>query len=165
VVSSSLPCRHSCTHLHTDINVSRQTLRLVCQNVLMHFFQPVQHILQVQAINGLRFGNWTGFLSQLVLIFRPHHSTVYADVAQCNRHGDVVCPSVTNVSPAKTNQDAIWVLDSVRPKEPCIRWGSRSPLHMGNSEGGKGMTHCIVQGLSTTSGSKTAVPIEMLIGM
>ena len=30
---------------------------------------------------------------------------------------------------------------------------------------GKGMTHCIVQGLSTTSCSKTAVPIEMLIGM
>ena len=60
---------------------------------------------------------------------------MYADVAQCNRHGDVVCPSDTNVSPAKTDQHAICVVDSVRPKEPCIKWGSRSLLRRGNSEG------------------------------
>jgi len=42
----------------------------------------------------------------------------------------VVCLSVCHTSePCKngcTDRDAVWVKDSGGPKEPCIRWGSRS---------------------------------------
>jgi len=33
------------------------------------------------------------------------------------------------------DRDAVWVDDSGGPKEPCIRWASRSCLGMGNFEG------------------------------
>ena len=37
-----------------------------------------------------------------------------------------------------TNRDAVWVEDLSEPKEPCIRWGSTSPMGKGNFEEGKG---------------------------
>ena len=37
-----------------------------------------------------------------LLIFRPHRSTTYVDVAYSYRPSSVVCRSVTLVSPAKT---------------------------------------------------------------
>ena len=33
-----------------------------------------------------------------------------------------------------TNRDAVWVVDSGGPKEPCIRWQPRSPRGRGNLE-------------------------------
>jgi len=36
--------------------------------------------------------------------------------------------------------DAVWVVDSGGPKEPCVRWGSRSPWKTAIL--GKGATHC-----------------------
>jgi len=41
--------------------------------------------------------------------------------------------SVTVVNPAKITepyQDAVWVVDSGEPKEPCIRWGPDRPVHL-----------------------------------
>ena len=67
----------------------------------------------------------------------PHRSTMYVDAAYCYRPSSVVCWSITVVSPAKTNQDAVWVEDSGGLSEPCIRWGSRSPIERGNFEEGK----------------------------
>ena len=49
--------------------------------------------------------------------------------------------SVTVVSPAKTadtDRDGVWVEDLGGPKEPCIRWGFRSPMGMGNFKGERG---------------------------
>jgi len=66
-------------------------------------------------------------LETAVIISRLHESTMYIDVACCNRewHGLSVCLSVMMIMvPAKshwTNQDAVWVVDSDGPKEPCIR--------------------------------------------
>ena len=42
-----------------------------------------------------------------------------------------VSRSVTNMSPA-IDRDAFWVVDLAGSKEPCIRWGSRSPHWKGN---------------------------------
>ena len=55
-------------------------------------------------------------------IVRPHRSTAYVD-------GQNDC----------TDRDAVWVEDSSEPKEPCIIWGSRSPMGKGNFEGGRGV--------------------------
>jgi len=38
-----------------------------------------------------------------------------------------------------TDRDAVWVKDLGGPKEPCIRWGSRSPMGRVNFEGEKGV--------------------------
>jgi len=73
----------------------------------------------------------------------PHHGTGYADAAYCygptsvvcRSVGQSVCLSVTLVNPCKngwTDRDAIWVEDSGGPREPCIRWQSRSPMGRGN---------------------------------
>jgi len=45
-----------------------------------------------------------------------------------------VCQSVTVEKNGLTNRDAVWVEDSGGPKEPCIRWRSRSPWE-GRGEG------------------------------
>ena len=80
-------------------------------------------------------------------IFRPHCSTTYVDAACCYRLSSVVCLSVGlsvchSSEPCKngcTNQDAIRAENLSRPKEPCIRWGSRSPMGKSNFEGGRGV--------------------------
>jgi len=49
--------------------------------------------------------------------------------------------SVTIVSPAKTAElieMPFWVTDSGGPKQPCVRWGSRSPHGNGQFGGGSG---------------------------
>jgi len=54
--------------------------------------------------------------------------------------------SVTTVSPAKTAEQIVMLfgkLTPVGPRNPCIRWGSRSPMQMANFEG-KGAAHCKV---------------------
>jgi len=45
--------------------------------------------------------------------------------------------SVTLVSPAKTNRDAVLAEDSGGPREPYVRLGSRSPMGTDNFEGGR----------------------------
>jgi len=68
------------------------------------------------------------------------------DVACCYRRSSVigryirrsVGRSVTIVSPAKngwTDRDAVWGVHSSGPKEPCIRWGIRSPVPRRNYDG------------------------------
>ena len=78
-------------------------------------------------------------------IIRPHCSTTYIDATYCYTPSSVsvFLSSVTLVSPAKngcTDRDAVWVEDSDGPKEPCIRWGPRSP--MGRVNIGERGAHC-----------------------
>jgi len=89
-------------------------------------------------------------VQQETAVVRPHRSTTYLDAARCYRPSSVACWSVClSVSllvchtsePCKngcTDRDAVWVEDLGGPREPCIRWGSRSPMERGNFEGGKG---------------------------
>jgi len=83
----------------------------------------------------------------LGIIIRTHRSTTYVDAAYCYRLSSVVCRSVChNSEPCKkgcTDQDAVWVEYSGWPREPCIRWGSRSPTGRDNLEG-EGPSHCKV---------------------
>jgi len=83
----------------------------------------------------------------IVIISRSHCSTTYIDVAHCYRPSSMVCRSVCHSSePCKnglTDLDAIWLEESDRPKEPCIRWGPDVPMERGNSEGGRA-PHCKV---------------------
>jgi len=46
-----------------------------------------------------------------------------------------VCHSSEPCKNSWTDRDAVWVEDSAGPKEPCFRWGSRSPMGRGNFEG------------------------------
>jgi len=74
----------------------------------------------------------------------PHHSTRYTDAAYCYGPTSVVCRSVGRSvglsvchtsEPCKnswTDWHAIWVEDSGGPREPCIRWQSRSLMGRGN---------------------------------
>jgi len=77
--------------------------------------------------------------SSAAVFLRPRRSTAYVDVAYCYRPSSVVCRSVCHTSePCKngcTDRDAFWVEDSGGPKEPCIRWGFRSPMARGKFEG------------------------------
>jgi len=105
-----------------------------------------------------------------LFIFRPHRSTTYVDAAYCYRPSSVVCRSVclsvfTLLSHVSlTDQDAIWTEDSGGPREPFIRWGSRSPMGRGNFFGVKGRP--IVKYRDTTViCAKTAEPIEMPFGL
>jgi len=74
--------------------------------------------------------------------FRPHRRIMYVDAAYCYRPSSVVyrwvCRSVTVVSLAKTDRDAVSVEDSTGPKESCIRCGFRSPGDGAIFEGRKG---------------------------
>jgi len=88
------------------------------------------------------------FLSFFIFYFimiRPHRSITYVDAAFCYRPSSVVCRSVCHTNePCKkgcTEQDTVWVEDLGESKEPCIRWGSRSPMGRGNFEG-KRASHC-----------------------
>jgi len=49
--------------------------------------------------------------------------------------GRSVCHTSEPCKNGCTDRDAVWVEDSGGPKEPCIRWGSRSPMGRGNFEG------------------------------
>ena len=79
-------------------------------------------------------------LQDFSIIIRPHRSTTYVDAAYCYRPSSMVCLSVCHTSePCKnscTDRDAIWVEDSGGPKEPCVRWRSRSPHGKGQFLGG-----------------------------
>ena len=50
------------------------------------------------------------------------------------------------------------------PKEPRIRWGSRSPMRTVNFEGVK-VAHCRVLGHTAVSCAKMAEPFEMPFGL
>jgi len=71
---------------------------------------------------------------------------MYVNAAYCYRLSSAVCRSVClsvchTSEPCKnghTDRDTVWFGDLGGPKEPCIRWGSRSPMGRGNFEGGKG---------------------------
>jgi len=92
---------------------------------------------------------WTLFVlhvtNALIIIItgRPHRSSTYVDAAYCYWPSSVVSRSVCHTrEPCKngcTNQDAVWVEDLGGSGEPCIRWGSRSPIGRGNSEGVRGV--------------------------
>jgi len=71
------------------------------------------------------------------------------------------------VSPAKRlhRSRCHLVEDSGGPKEPCIRWGSRSPWERAILRGGNGASHCKVYGHSAVICAKTAEPIEMPFGL
>jgi len=69
-----------------------------------------------------------GIFCSMVYIIRPHRSTVYVDAAYCYRPSNVVCQSVTVMSPAKTAEPiempfGLWT--RVGPRN-CVRWGSIS---------------------------------------
>jgi len=88
---------------------------------------------------------WCGLMSNYfdhLFIFRPHRSTTYVDADYCYQPSSMVCLSVCHTSePCKngwTDWDAIWVEDSSGPREPCIRWRSRSSHGKGQFVGGKG---------------------------
>ena len=74
--------------------------------------------------------------SSSLIIIKTYRSTIYVDVAYCCRPSSMVCWSVCHTSePCKnswTDRDVIWVQDLGWPREPCIRWGSRSPMGRGN---------------------------------
>jgi len=68
--------------------------------------------------------------------YRPHRSTTYLDAAYCYRLSSVVCLLVCRSvcygsDPCKsgwTDRDDVLIEDSGGLREPCIRWGSRSPM-------------------------------------
>jgi len=75
-----------------------------------------------------------------------------------------VCLSVTVLSPAKngwTDREAVWVVDSDRPKDPSVRWGPDPPCE-GAILRAKGTAHCKVSAMSC---AKTADPINLLFGL
>jgi len=77
----------------------------------------------------------------LSCMIRPHRSITYVDMAYCYQPSSVVCRSVCLSEPCKnscTDRDAFWVEDLGGPKEPCIRWGSRSSHGKGQFWEGKG---------------------------
>jgi len=55
----------------------------------------------------------------------------------------MVCHDRERCKNSLTDQGAVWGVDSSGPKEPCIRWGSRSPMSRGHFEG-EGAAHCKV---------------------
>jgi len=70
----------------------------------------------------------SNYFDHLFLLGRIAHTTA----AYCYRVSSVVCRSVCfSTEPCKygcTRQDVVWVDDWGRPKQPCVRWGSRSPV-------------------------------------
>jgi len=71
----------------------------------------------------------------VVVIIRPHRSTLCVDVAYCCGPSLLVRLSREPCKNGCTYQDSIWVEDLGGPKKPCIRWGSRSPMGRGSFEG------------------------------
>jgi len=72
-----------------------------------------------------------------------------------------VCHSSKLCKNGWTDQNGILVEDSGRPKEPCIRWGSRSPIVRGYF-GGKGRPILKYRDALPWTLPKTTEPIEML---
>jgi len=101
------------------------------------------------------------------LFIRPHCSTEYIEAAYCYQPSSVVCRSVCHTSePCKngcTDRDAVWVEDSGRPKEPCIRWGPDPPWE-GAVWGRKGCPIAKYRDMVRFR-VKTAEPIAMLFGL
>jgi len=58
-----------------------------------------------------------------------HRSTMYVDVVYCYGHSSMIYLSVCHDhEPCKNDLYAVWVVDLGGPREPCIRWGFRSPM-------------------------------------
>jgi len=71
-------------------------------------------------------------------IIRLHRSTTYVDAAYCYRPSNVVCRSVTLVSPAKTAEPiempfGLWTW--VGPRNHVLDGDSDPPMGRGNFEG------------------------------
>jgi len=99
-----------------------------------------------------RYGHWevsqylTFVLFYVVKIHRNdwflgHIAVIcmYVDMAYCYRPSSVVCRSVCDTSEPCKNGWTDQVEDSGGPREPCIRWRSRSPMGCGNFLGGRGV--------------------------
>ena len=101
---------------------------------------------------------------------------IAVDAAYCYRPNSVVCRSVClpvcrsvchTSEPCKngsTDRDAVCVVDSGGPREPCIRWGP-DPQWEGTFLTGDEASHCKVYGHSAVSCAKTAETIEMSYGL
>ena len=77
---------------------------------------------------------------KLLVIIRPHRTSMYVDVAYCYRPSSVVCRSVTLVSPAKTAEPI---------EMPMGPWnyvldGDPNPPWEGAILRGEGASHCKV---------------------
>ena len=79
-------------------------------------------------------------------------------VCRSVRRSDAVCHTSEPYKNGFTDRDAVWVEVSGGPKEPCIRWGSRSTMGRGNFEG-KGAPHCKVYGHAAVICAKTSEPL------
>jgi len=101
-------------------------------------------------------------------IIRPHRSTTYVNAAYSYRPSSVVCWSVCHTSePCKngcTDRAAVWVEDLGGPGEPCIRWGSTSPMGRGKFLGENGRP-LVKYSDTTVICAKTAEPIGMPFGL
>jgi len=73
---------------------------------------------------------------------RPHRTATDVDAAYCYS-GLSVCHTSEPCKNGRTDRDAVWVEDLDGPKEPCIRWGSTSPIGRGNLRR-EGVSHCKV---------------------
>jgi len=107
---------------------------------------------------------------QQSIIIRSHCSTTHVDAGSIvtERVAWSVDRSLCHTSePCKngwTNRDAVWVKDSGGSREPCIRWGSRSPIGRSNFEWGRA-SHCGVSRHSAVICANTAEPMEILFGL
>jgi len=92
------------------------------------------HIGATWRIRSVCGGDVVSYFDHLLVIIRPQRSTTYVDVAYCYRRSSAsVCRSACHDrEPCKngwTDRDAVLVLDSGGPKEPCrpIRLGPYPP--------------------------------------
>ena len=105
------------------------SIRRWCGGSVSKLTGCVNHLLSLYAF----------FHRRQACIIRPHRGTMYVDGACCYGRSSVVCLSVCHDrEPCKngwTDRDAVWVVDSGGPNEPCIRWGPDPPMRRGNFEG------------------------------
>ena len=95
-----------------------------------------------------------------VKLLWPSASEHPLDVAYCYSRCSMVCQFVIvsichNYDSCKsswTDHDAVRDVDSGGLNEPCIRWGSRSPMRRGNFEGQRGLFVKLVWPLVNISG-------------
>jgi len=104
-----------------------------------------------------------------IIIIRPQRCTAYIDAAYCYRPsiassvGVSVCHTSERCKNGCTDRDAIWVEDSGKPNEQCVRWGPESPMGRGNF---RRKRRPIVKYRDTAViCAKTAEPIEMPFGL
>ena len=107
---------------------------------------------------------WTivwGDIDQFNTVFRPHHSTMYVDVACCYRWRSMVCwlvcQSLKVMSPAKMAEPikmpfGLWT--QLGPRNHILdgRWGVQIPMWRGNFEGQRGLFVKLVWPLVNISG-------------